>query len=230
MLYNDGIILTEADADEFLESVGVELYENHVMINGQQYPGSKGEAILETNGIFLYEDHILIEGQQAEEYLKKKMDKYNADKEAEDQENEKYNPSDNYGDRGHGQRGHETARSGITSHMDPKYKTARELQYHRMQYGKVMPRTPKNSKEREFEKSVRRDRDIADLAKDMVDRENWNRYDRNRAADGKPTKTIGDTYSDDKSNRYNSALSATRRHLRKELRESVSIFSSINFI
>lgn len=88
MIYNNSIILTEADADEFLESVGVELFENHATINGEAYSGPDAEFILEENGIFLYEDCIVIEGQQAEEYKKRKA------KEAEE-ESKKYNKYDN---------------------------------------------------------------------------------------------------------------------------------------
>ena len=68
------ITLTEADADSFLESVGIQLYEDKISINGTLYEGSYGEEILNENGIFLYEDGIVLEGKQAEEYKRKKFD------------------------------------------------------------------------------------------------------------------------------------------------------------
>ena len=56
----DPIALTEADADAFLESVGVELFEDSIAIDGTLYEGTYGESILEANGIFLYEDGIVL--------------------------------------------------------------------------------------------------------------------------------------------------------------------------
>ena len=61
----DTIALTESDADAFLESVGVELFEDSIAINGTLYEGTYGESILEENGIFLYEDGIVLEGELA---------------------------------------------------------------------------------------------------------------------------------------------------------------------
>ena len=69
---NEPLVLTESDADSFLESVGVELYEDSIAIDGTLYEGTYGESILEANGIFLYEDGIVLEGKQAEEYKARK--------------------------------------------------------------------------------------------------------------------------------------------------------------
>lgn len=67
MIYsnNKPLVLTESTADEFLESVGVELFDDEISINGTIYEGTYGESILEENGIFLYEDCIVLEGEAA---------------------------------------------------------------------------------------------------------------------------------------------------------------------
>ena len=81
---NEPLVLTEDAADEFLESVGVELFEDEIGIDGTLYEGSYGEEILAEHGIFLYEDGIVLEGKQAEEYKARKA-KEKADREdAED--------------------------------------------------------------------------------------------------------------------------------------------------
>ena len=69
---NRPLVLVEAAADSFLESVGVKLYDNEISINGTLYEGSYGESILADNGIFLYEDGIVLEGEQAEDYKARK--------------------------------------------------------------------------------------------------------------------------------------------------------------
>ena len=68
------VILTNNDADNFLESVGVELFEDSIAIDGTLYEGAYGESILEANGIFLYEDGIVLEGKQARDYRIRKED------------------------------------------------------------------------------------------------------------------------------------------------------------
>ena len=68
------ITLTEGAADAFLESVGVELFEDSIAIEGTLYEGTYGESILEANGIFLYEDGIVLEGKQARDYKIRKED------------------------------------------------------------------------------------------------------------------------------------------------------------
>ena len=67
---NNPLVLTEADADSFLESVGVELFDDEIAINGTIYEGAHGEFILEGNGIFLYEDCIVLEGEAAKKVTK----------------------------------------------------------------------------------------------------------------------------------------------------------------
>ena len=69
---NEPLVLTESDADAFLESVGVKLFEDTIAINGTVYEGTYGESILESNGIFLYEDGIVLEGKTKEEYEREK--------------------------------------------------------------------------------------------------------------------------------------------------------------
>ena len=90
---NEPLVLTEDAADAFLESVGVELYDDEISINGTLYEGSYGESILESNGIFLYEDGIVLEGKQAEEYKARKA----KEKEDRDIEHDKYFKHHGYG-------------------------------------------------------------------------------------------------------------------------------------
>ena len=59
----DPIALTEGAADAFLESVGVELFEDSIAIDGTLYEGAYGESILEAYGIFLFVDGIVLEGE-----------------------------------------------------------------------------------------------------------------------------------------------------------------------
>ena len=82
------IILTEADADEFLESIGIALYENTMTIGESVVFGADGQDALQEHGIFLYEDCIMLEGEQAEAYKAKKA------KEKEE-ESKKYDKYDN---------------------------------------------------------------------------------------------------------------------------------------
>lgn len=70
--FNESISLFGVDADEFLESISVELYSDHITINEMPMDGCTGENILAENGIFLYEDGIVLEGEQAEEYKARK--------------------------------------------------------------------------------------------------------------------------------------------------------------
>ena len=84
---NEHLVLVEAAADSFLESVGVKLYDNEISINGTLYEGTYGESILAENGIFLYEDGIVLEGKQAEEYKARKAAEKKAETDAEDERN-----------------------------------------------------------------------------------------------------------------------------------------------
>lgn len=90
---NEPLVLVEADADSFLESVGVKLYDNEISINGTLYEGSYGESILAENGIFLYEDGIVLEGKQAEEYkARKAKERVDKNKTELDRANHRYAP------------------------------------------------------------------------------------------------------------------------------------------
>ena len=66
------IAIYGADADNFLESCGIELYEDSIAIGESMFDGHDGECLLNENGIFLYEDHIVLEGEQAEAYKVRK--------------------------------------------------------------------------------------------------------------------------------------------------------------
>ena len=70
--YTESVALFGQDADDFLESVEVALYEDTVAIGENVYDGADAEAFLAENGIMLYEDHIVLEGKQAEEYKARK--------------------------------------------------------------------------------------------------------------------------------------------------------------
>ena len=78
--YIEAVALFGKDADEFLESVEVALYEDTVAIGENVYDGADAEEFLAENGIFLYEDHIVLEGQQAEEYKARKEHEKNTQK------------------------------------------------------------------------------------------------------------------------------------------------------
>ena len=82
----DRIALFGEEADNFLESVEVALYEDTVAIGENVYDGAEAEEFLAENGIHLYEDHIVLEGKQAEEY-KARKEKEKKDK--DDKENER---------------------------------------------------------------------------------------------------------------------------------------------
>lgn len=89
-------------ADDFLRSVGVELYEEHVVIGENTFLGADGEAILNENGIFLYEDHIILEGQEADAYRARKAKEENENNPLNDKHNRRFTakygnfPSDKY--------------------------------------------------------------------------------------------------------------------------------------
>ena len=79
---NESIILRGAEADAYLESVGVVMYSDHITINEMAMDGITGEKILAENGITLNEDHIVLEGERAEEVKAAK------EKEAEEKKEE----------------------------------------------------------------------------------------------------------------------------------------------
>ena len=60
------VILRGTEADAYLESVGVIMYNDHITINEMSMDGITGEKILAENGITLNEDHIVLEGERAE--------------------------------------------------------------------------------------------------------------------------------------------------------------------
>ena len=80
MIYNNpntinetsNVILCGTEADSFLESYGITLFSDAVVIGEMVMDGITGENILAENGITLNEDHIVLEGKQAEEYKARK--------------------------------------------------------------------------------------------------------------------------------------------------------------
>lgn len=218
LLYNDGIILTEADADEFLEFVGVELFENHIMINGQHYSGSNGEAILESNGIFLYEDHILVEGQQADEYYKARRERAKEeDQKWEDQYQKRYGNTKTITtlvpkDRIYHGRGDDTYQN--------KNYTSGGVSHDRVKKTNLSPRDKIahwNKNSREFNKAH------LDVAKEKTRRDIENDWaNPDQKVDGINTMYKHATAAD--------ALARHRRRHPDQYKEAADIFSSINFI
>ena len=91
--YTESMALFGYDADEFLESVEVALYEDSVAIGENVYDGAEAEAFLAENGIHLYDDHIVLEGKQAEEYkARKAKEKADANQKELDRWNHRYAP------------------------------------------------------------------------------------------------------------------------------------------
>ena len=143
-VYTESVALFGQDADEFLESVEVALYENTVAIGENTYDGADAEAFLAENGIHLYEDHIVLEGKQAEEYLERKQKEFDANM-------RKYSEYDSKYDNNEGERGMEYRhRFGYTGMMNggntpsvkrnPAYDSGRKIREYRNKYGDVMPK------------------------------------------------------------------------------------------
>lgn len=74
MIYKNAnnITLYGEAVDDFLKSCGIELYSDCVVIGENTFSCEDGEAILNENGVFLYEDGIVLEGQQADDYRARK--------------------------------------------------------------------------------------------------------------------------------------------------------------
>lgn len=85
MIYNNSSVKLYGEvADNFLESVGVNIFDDGDIAIGESiYDLSTGCDILEENGVILCEDCIVLEGKQAEEYKARKA------KEKEDRERER---------------------------------------------------------------------------------------------------------------------------------------------
>lgn len=249
MIYNDSIILTEADADEFLESARMDLYENSLSINENIFDGIKGQEILESNGILLCEDCIILEGEQAEEYLRKKKEVKNKEKESIENDRHGHDFINNYGNKGftagprsamrprhdkesiddyykHFSRrdhtGYYPHRTPSHVERDPKYATARGLEEKRTRYSDVMPsrKTPS-----ELELNKAREKEAKEVAYGDKVAKNHIKLD------------TSDSYGYSHGNAYKSnykyavAADAARRHYRKTHKhEATDIFSSIKFI
>ena len=212
------IILTEADADEFLDSIGVTLYENSMTIGETEVSGVTGQAALQEYGIFLYEDCIMIQEYVSDyDYKKYKDLKYNRSAE-DDKEYRRY----------YGRYKAEREKDDIT--IDPQknfYYPHDKNQYygtdHTVDRSNVLKQpnlSPKYKKDHLDKNSA-----IDNKANAAVDRELTRRgYQR---ANG--DKTLVDiTY-------YNKPkmMDAKARHIRRhpdQYKESSSIFSSIKFV
>lgn len=126
---NEAVALFGQDADEFLESVEVALYEDAVAIGENLYDGADAEAFLAENGIHLYEDHIVLEGQQAEEYKarkkKEERDKYTAES---NRNYNRYSRWSKYSDREKAQIGYRKNNPGST-YDDSEKAVTKSLKY-----------------------------------------------------------------------------------------------------
>ena len=232
---NEPLVLVEAAADEFLEAVGVKLFDDEISIDGTLYEGSYGESILEANGIFLYEDGIVLEGKQAEEYKARKA------KEKEE-EAKKYDKYDN---------------KGFKRNITPKAMMGSRANKHvgdkaslkQLSFNKGSFRNHNNTRSEDI---VRRH-----MAEDIVERDRLNRggsysgkgMEIRRDKNGNNTsyytdtrndaynknRWYGDNYADEEKDKriaHNAARDATNRHLRrhsKYVKES-TIFSNIEII
>lgn len=235
MIHNNSVILIEADADEFLESIGVALYENYITIGEHSIPCIEGQSILGENDIFLCKDGIILEGEQAEAYKAKKA----KEKEEESKKYDKYDingfidsaPKFMKGSRANNSVGNQASLKQIDI-KDIKGST-KKYDYTRSS------------------DSVRRK-----YASDIVERDRLNRQPQYtgkgitiRTSDGKPNSwslerdykgainqnPYYDKHFDDKNKRiaYAAAMDAANRHLRrhtKMVKESCGIFSSVAFI
>ena len=82
MIYsnNSSVKLYGEVADNFLESVGVSIFDDGDIAIGESiFDLSTGCDILEENGVILCEDCIVLEGKQAEEYKARKAAKHKKD-------------------------------------------------------------------------------------------------------------------------------------------------------
>jgi len=230
------IILTEADADEFLESIGVTLYEKAMNIGGNIVFGVDGQEALQEYGIFLYEDYILVEGEQAEAYKAKKA----KEKEEESKKYDKYD-NDNFKDSAPKFMKGSRANNSVGNQASLKQIDIKDIKGSTKKYSD----TRSND-------SIRRQ-----YASDIVEKDRLNRNPQYsgkgitiRTSDGKPSSwtlerdyrkgainqnPLYDKYFDDKDKRiaYFAAKDAANRHLRrhtKTVKESCGIFSNVAFI
>ena len=246
MIYNHSIALTEADADEFLESVGVELYENYAVINNQLIPGHDAESILEAYDIFLYDDHIVLEGQQAEEYLARKQAAIDAErKEIERRYGKtyKYNiDHDKTHDKGtrtgqtptwqvnpwRGARDEEKYSQGTKTHdyvsRNPAFKKVEErrarMEELKKKYPDAMPKNTKNALDDKYDKAKSKRQEEIRYADSVARRFT----DKNASGHRHGEYQVGTP-------EYDMATDAARRHYRRTHKnEAAEIFSSIKFI
>lgn len=61
-------ILRGKEADSFLESNNIIIYNDYISINGNKMDGFEAQTKLAENGIILNDDHIVLEGKYAEDY------------------------------------------------------------------------------------------------------------------------------------------------------------------
>ena len=240
MIYgNNGITPTRLYgevADNFLESVGVSIFDDGDIAIGESiFDLSTGCDILEENGVILCEDCIVLEGKQAEEYKARKA------KEREEEAN-KYDKYDN---------------KEYSRNITPKAMMGSRANKHvgdkaslkQLSFNKGSFRNHNNTKS---EDRVRRN-----MVEDFVERDRLSRHgsysgkgmEIRRDKKGNTTSYYtdtrydaynkngwyGDRYSDEEKNKriaHNAARDAANRHLRrhsKYVKES-TIFSDIEIV
>lgn len=172
----------------------------------------------------------MVEGQQAEKYLNKKREKASEIAAEKDKFNSRYNSDSG---EGQGPRGNHSAEANWppTARNNPRYNTAREICKHREKYADVMPNVLSRS-EKELSSVERKEMVISSKARNIIDKDMDRRlyisdydYPGSYKYDEKKIKM--------NSAEYQAAQDAARWHVRRhpdQYKESVCIFSSINFI
>lgn len=225
-----------AVADNFLESVGVSIFDDgDIAIGESVFDLETGCDILEENGVILCEDCIVLEGKQAEEYKARKA------KEREE-EAKKYDKYDN---------------KGYRRNITPKGMMGSRANKHVGDKASLKQLSLNKGSFRNHNNTRSEDRVRRDMVEDIVERDRLNRhgsysgkgmeirrdkkgnntsyYTNTRDDAHNKNQWYGDKFSDEEKNRriaHNAARDAANRHLRrhsKYVKES-TIFSDIEII
>lgn len=231
MIYSNTtpLYLVESDADEFLDSIGVELYDDSVAIGEHVFDGAYAEEILAENGIYLYEEGIVLEGKQADEYRARKA------KEAED-EARKYDKYDNKGLtknapnflKGSRARSNVGNKSSLKQGIKNASNTKTEDRIRRMHAEEIVERDRLNRSHDYSGKGLRVSKDEKGRVKSVS---TDTRYSPNSRGN-----YYSDRFCDEEKGRriaHNAARDAANRHLRrhtKYVKESAGIFESVEII
>ena len=211
-------------ADNFLESVGVSIFDDgDIAIGESVFDMDTACDILEENGVILCEDCIVLEGKQAEEYLRNKQKQITSRKADETEKLvHKYGGSTGHvhyqqGDRSVHQQNGELYTSGgkcsgkihthRTADNNPAYSSAHRMRDYRSKYPDAMPNT-KSKNEKELEKAESKERAALKYGVDAA------------------LKKIGNGND----SKFQIAADAARRHYRRTHKNESTIFSDIDII